>query len=77
MDTDPGNVLRKKGIGVPAGSFEGLVAAVKRLVGDDEGRREMGKRARAYAEERHSLAGCAPRYDEFFRRAADFAERRS
>lgn len=55
MSWDPDGILQNKGIGYLAGSFEGLVKDVQRLINDDALRELMGKKARIYALKHHSL----------------------
>jgi glycosyltransferase involved in cell wall biosynthesis len=57
LQVDPDDLLTKEGLGFHSGDFETLVRDTQRLIADDELRAQMGRRARAYAREHHSLAG--------------------
>lgn len=61
MLVDPDDVLATQRIGCISGSFERMVADVRRLIGDPGLREEMGERARTYAMENHALDKNMPR----------------
>jgi len=63
---DPDGVLKRERIGIRSGSFRRMVEDVRRLVRDDSIRREMGKRARAYAVREHNLADKLEQYAHLF-----------
>ncbi len=55
LRVDPDDILKKEGLGFHSGDFDRLVRDTRHLIGDAELRTRMGKRARAYALEKHSL----------------------
>jgi len=62
LAVDPDGVLARERIGVRSGTFRQMVEDVRRLIGDESFREEMGKRARAYAVREHNLADKLERY---------------
>lgn len=52
-----------------AGTAEGLAAATAELLGDDEARRDLGRRARGFAERHYSPAAWAVRLEAAYREA--------
>ena len=55
MLLDPDNILKKRKVGYFSGSFEQMARDVRRLIENPALRDEMGRRAREYAMENHSL----------------------
>ncbi len=55
LHVDPDDILKKQGLGFHSGNFEMLVRDTRRLIEDTDLRMHMGRRARAYAAENHSL----------------------
>ncbi len=68
---DPDGVIEKGGLGVYArGDVELLKRQIKRLVGDRELRTRMGRRARTYVAQNHSIQIVGPRYIELFHKVS-------
>jgi glycosyltransferase involved in cell wall biosynthesis len=63
------------GIVVPAGELQPLVDAVRSLLGDAEGRAEMGRRGRVSAREEFGADTVARTLDEQYRKAAHHVSR--
>jgi glycosyltransferase involved in cell wall biosynthesis len=55
LHVDPDDILKREGLGFHSGDFETLVRDTRRLIEDTDLRTHMGRRARAYAVENHSL----------------------
>lgn len=55
LEVNPDGVLDAEGVGIHAGSEEGLADAVRRLVADPAARMRYAERARRYARATHSL----------------------
>lgn len=66
LEFDPGGVIGREQLGACSGNFEQLVRDVRHLLKDDEIRRRIGRRARAYAEQAHGFQNNAPRIADFF-----------
>jgi glycosyltransferase involved in cell wall biosynthesis len=56
---------------VVADDAEGIAAATAELLGDDRGRRALGRRAREFALEHHSAAAWVSRLEAVYEEAAD------
>jgi glycosyltransferase involved in cell wall biosynthesis len=65
LQVDPDDVLQREGIGFRSGSFDRLVQDTKNLIENADLRRQMGRRAQAYARKNHSLAANLPKVAEF------------
>jgi len=55
LNVDPDNVLKARGLGYHSKSLEGLTKDTQRLIDDPDLRESMGRRARAYALQHHSM----------------------
>jgi len=64
LHVDPDDVLQGEGIGFRSGNFDQLVQDTKTLIENADLRREMGRRAQAYARKRHTLAANLPQIAE-------------
>jgi glycosyltransferase involved in cell wall biosynthesis len=71
LNVDPGGVIKREKIGICSGNFEQLVKDVKHLIENDQGRIDIGKRARAYAEEVHGFEHNAGKIADFFSNIID------
>ena len=62
-------LVEAPGAGVlePPGDIDGLAAALRRLMSDDEGRIEMGRRGRALILERYSIESVASQHEALYR----------
>jgi glycosyltransferase involved in cell wall biosynthesis len=70
LETDPGGVIVREGLGRLSGSFERMVEDVAWFVGNDREREAAGKRARAYAEKHHGMRTQGDVIERFFLDAA-------
>jgi glycosyltransferase involved in cell wall biosynthesis len=66
FEVDPGNVISRKKIGYVSRDFKQFVSDVKYLIKNNNVRKEMGKRARQYAERVHGLNSNRENYVRFF-----------
>jgi len=66
LHVDPDDILAKRGLGFHSGSLDMLARDTKRLIENHDLRTRMGKTARAYALENHSLTKNLSRVAEFF-----------
>jgi glycosyltransferase involved in cell wall biosynthesis len=64
---DVDDLIAGRGLGVICQDLDEMECVVRSLNADGDTRSEMGQRARALVEERHSAAALGPRYDAFFR----------
>lgn len=55
LNVDPDDLLKKKGLGFHSGGFENLVMDTKKLINNLSLLELMGKRAKVYANSKHSL----------------------
>lgn len=62
LHVDPDNILVREGIGFHSLTFEGLCRDVALLIENREVRKEMGKRARKYAYENHTVQKMVQRF---------------
>lgn len=67
LEIDPDNILENNGIGYCARSYENLLQKISMLIRNDELRQEMGKKAKQYALENHSLSNINKIIKEFDR----------
>lgn len=63
LGVNPDRLITEKNLGVAARNMDELVKGVRELVSDPEKRREIGKRARAFAEEEHNLTRAMDRIE--------------
>ena len=56
LHTDPDNVLSKQNIGICSGTLSRMIRDIRYLITHDTVRENMGRRARRYAIQHHSLA---------------------
>ena len=68
LRVDPDGILAKQGLGLHSGSFDKLVQDTKCLITDPGLRTRLGRKARAYAVEHHSLTKNLDQVAEFFER---------
>jgi glycosyltransferase involved in cell wall biosynthesis len=55
LDVDPENILKEKGLGICASSLDEMEHAIRSLLDDPARRREIGARARAFAQQEFDL----------------------
>ena len=67
LNVDPDDLLEKKKIGFHSRSFDQMVKHIRYLIENEDERREMGKRAREYAIENHSIEKIGKKYLEIFK----------
>ena len=70
LNVDPDEVICNNKLGFHSKTFEQLVYEVKRLLGDDKLREEMGLNARRYAEKEHDIKKIAREYERVFENLA-------
>ncbi len=68
LNVDPGDVLKREKIGIHSGNFEELVKNVQYLLGHDQERIAMGRRAREYAEKHHGYENNKQKILNYFNR---------
>ncbi|HEY5132611.1 MAG TPA: glycosyltransferase family 4 protein, partial [Candidatus Krumholzibacteriaceae bacterium] len=66
LEIDPDEIVSKNRIGIVAGTFEGLVEAVRSLRVDESMRSEMSARAFRYVRENHDIKDRGDDYIRFF-----------
>jgi glycosyltransferase involved in cell wall biosynthesis len=66
LEIDPGDVINREQIGYVSRDFKRFVSDVEYLIKNNNLRKEMGKRARQYAEKVHGLNGNRENYVRFF-----------
>jgi glycosyltransferase involved in cell wall biosynthesis len=70
LHVDPDDVLTRQGLGFRSGSLDKLVQDTRHLIENADVRTRIGKRARAYAREHHSLEENLNRVAAFFERVS-------
>jgi glycosyltransferase involved in cell wall biosynthesis len=70
LHCDPDGVIETQGLGYHSRTFDGLVADVRKLLGKEELRQTMGRKARSHALEHHSIERIAEQLDELLRSLA-------
>ncbi len=66
LTADPDGVLTRERTGIRSGNFRQMVEDVRRLLSDEPLRKQLGKRARAYAVREHNLADKLEQYADLF-----------
>jgi glycosyltransferase involved in cell wall biosynthesis len=66
LSFDPDGIIEREQVGRCSRTFEQLVTDVRELMEHEPLRREMGRRARAYAREHHSLSTLIAAYEQLF-----------
>jgi glycosyltransferase involved in cell wall biosynthesis len=74
---DPEGLLRRENIGICSGDFEQFVKDVTSLIGDSGLREEMGRRARAFADQSFNLERNVGTLEAFLQRTARDTSRRA
>lgn len=66
LNVDPDDLLKKKKIGFHSRSFDQMVKHIRYLIENEDSRKEIGRRAREYAIENHTVEKNGRRYLEIF-----------
>lgn len=66
FDYDPDSVFSRNDIGIVPKTYEAMRVALERLMGDQIFRKELGRKARAYALANHSPATNIRKFHEYF-----------
>ncbi len=72
LNCDPDDLIKKYKIGFHSGSFNQLVEDVRYLIENKDERKEMGRKARKYAVEKHDIIKIGKKYlDTFYQLGED------
>jgi glycosyltransferase involved in cell wall biosynthesis len=66
LDVDPDEVIHKYGLGLCSGSMTNMICDVKKLLGDNDFRRQMGENAWQYFKNNHDIGKVVKDYIEVF-----------
>jgi glycosyltransferase involved in cell wall biosynthesis len=64
LQIDPGNVIRRQGLGLVSGSYNKLVEDICKLVVDQHLNNEMGKKGQLYVRNAHSIEAVCRSFEE-------------
>lgn len=66
LEVDPDGTITREGLGLVGGTIEGLAACVRRMMVEENIRKEMGRRAREYVRKHHDIKDRGRDYLELF-----------